>query len=80
LRPEQRWERRQEEGAQERRRRPAQEEVEVEAGGGEDGVEPVAVLAVEVVAVHAMVSGAITGSTAGRRFISGLMAAVAGRT
>jgi hypothetical protein len=44
----------QEKGAQQRRQ-PPQEEVEVEAGGGEDGVDTVAVPALEVVAVHAMV-------------------------
>ena len=37
------------------RRQPPQEEVEVEVGGGEDGVDAVAVLALEVVAVHSMV-------------------------
>ena len=33
---------------------PSQQEVEVEAGGGEDGVDTVAIVALEVIAVHPM--------------------------
>jgi hypothetical protein len=48
-----------ENGAQERRQ-PPQEEAEVETGGGEDGVDTVAVLAFEVVAVHSMIGLDVT--------------------
>jgi hypothetical protein len=44
-----------EENGAQKRREPPQEEVEVEAGGSEDGIDAVAVLANEEVAVHAMV-------------------------
>ena len=53
-----------EKGAQERRQ-PPQEEVEVEAGGGEDGVDAVAVLALEVVAVPSMVGLDVTDDRLG---------------
>ena len=69
LRTEERSERRQQEGAQERRQ-PPQEEVEVEAGGGEDGVDAVAVLGLEVVAVHAMVGLEVADHPRRRRAVS----------
>jgi hypothetical protein len=45
----------QKEGAQ-KRCQPSQEKVEVEAGGGEEGYDAVAVTALEIVALHAVVS------------------------
>ena len=71
----------QENGPQ-KRGEPPQEEVEVETGGGEDGVDAVAVLALEVVAVHAMVGLEVADHRldGGAAFISRLIAAVVRRT
>ena len=59
MRADERLDGREENGGQERRQ-PPQEKVEVEAGGGEDGVDTVAVLAFEVVAVHSMIGLDVT--------------------
>jgi hypothetical protein len=62
---------------------PSQQQVEVEAGGGEHGVDAVAFAALEVIAVHAVLGLEVTDhrlDRAARRFISRRMVLVTRRT
>jgi len=61
---------------------PPQEQAEVVAGSGEDGVDAIVGRPFDIVAVHAVLGldGADEGPTAARRFISRRMEAVTLRT